>query len=201
MIYSKKSVLQARLSHAGPESTEVVMMLRVAIGLAFLLGCSAVAWETTAAPVKWKKSEGGNNHLYEVVLPAKRINWVEAHLRATARGCGWHLATITSAAENDFIKTLLPSIPEIVHGFWLGGFQRDSNNEPAGSWRWVTSEPFMFTDWAADNPDNGFAVGGQEDFLSTLFPFHEWNDLQNNWQDPPVGFVVELDSPRKRGRC
>ena len=37
----------------------------------------------------------------------RRVNWIEAQLRATARGCGWHLVTITSEAEDSFVFSLI----------------------------------------------------------------------------------------------
>ena len=51
-----------------------------------------------------------------------------------------YLATITSAAENDFIlnevlKDLDP--PTIEDQFWLGGREVDTE------WVWITDEPFI----------------------------------------------------------
>jgi hypothetical protein len=50
-----------------------------------------------------EEADGGNGHWYLAVSVPGRINWVEAQLRAVARSCRWHLATITSQDEDDFV--------------------------------------------------------------------------------------------------
>ncbi|MEX1013828.1 MAG: hypothetical protein WDZ80_01545, partial [Candidatus Paceibacterota bacterium] len=56
--------------------------------------------------VEWKRSDGGNGHLYEAVLAGRDITWEEAQEIALLRGESWHLATITTEAENDFVRSL-----------------------------------------------------------------------------------------------
>jgi hypothetical protein len=187
------------------------MIRAMAVGVTIILMQSAIAGEVFAKPVQWKKSEGGNNHFYEAVLVPDGIDWVEAHLAVTARGCGWHLATITSQAEDEFVFGLIANKDEFfvpdyepVHGPWLGGFQRNSTEEPDGQWRWVTSEAFEYTNWGAGEPNNS----DSEDFLHYkrvnfgLGDQPAWNDVNanilfsGNVQLP--GYIAELEVPRPK---
>jgi hypothetical protein len=155
-------------------------------------------------PVRWKKSDGGNGHWYQAIYVPDRIAWVEAQLRATARGCGWHLATITTPEEDEFVFSLIaddtkffkPENPE--NGPWLGGFQRDSTDEPAGNWRWTTNESFDYTNWGGSEPNNttgpiiGIPEGSPEDFLIYL-ESNEWNDAPGTLL--LMGYIIERDTP------
>jgi hypothetical protein len=154
----------------------------------------AIVPSVHAKPVQWKKSRGGNNHWYEAVPVPEGIGWVDALLRASARGCGWHLATITSPVEDRFLSNLLANSSE---SFWLGGYQKNSNDEPAGNWAWVTGEKFDYTDWSAGEPNDGFGL--DEDYLHYLPVVKDglsdfgWNDL---FQTTQPGYLAELDIPR-----
>ena len=62
-----------------------------------------------AVPVFW----AGNNHWYEVVI-LPNVGWGVSDTAANAKadlGLDWHLATITSQAEQEFIATLLGTPP------------------------------------------------------------------------------------------
>lgn len=176
-------------------------------GILGLLVQTGLTEAAQAAPVQWRRAAGGNDHLYEVVHVSRGIGWVEAHLKAAERGCGWHLATITSAAENQFVFSLVTSRRELLingsFGPWLGGFQKDSRKEPAGSWRWITDERLVYKNWERGEPNNstsdmrdvhpGVAAGQHESFMH-LMGTGKWNDL------PPTallrGYVLERSSSR-----
>src|SRR5690349_12156932 len=75
------------------------------------------------------------------------IDWANAEIHAQALGCGWYLATLTSPAENAFVYSLIANRSEFFVittggglGLWIGGFQKNALDEPAGYWRWVTNE-------------------------------------------------------------
>jgi hypothetical protein len=92
-----------------------------------------------SSPETWE----GNGHEYAVV-GADGIEWDAARQATTALGGGWHLATITSAAEQAFVASLPLSGVE----FWLGGFQDPLSTQAADeNWRWVTGEAFTYTNW------------------------------------------------------
>jgi len=164
------------------------------IGLVALALQPAVAWEVSAKPVRWS----GNGHLYEVrVAPEPEgISWVQALLRADALGCGWYLVTITSKAENDFVFKLAARYPQIFdaaggHGPFIGGFQANPFDEPAGNWRWVTDEPFRFKNWNPGEPNDH---NGGESFINT-YEKGTWNDTTVS--DLLKGFIVEFDKQRQ----
>jgi hypothetical protein len=163
-----------------------------------------------AAPVRWTKASGGNGHTYEAVYVPAGLNWVQAQLAVAGRGCGWYLATITSAAENRFAFGLIAKRPELfvedLNGPWLGGFQVSSRSEPKGDWRWVTGEAFRYTSWAPGQPNDyvagdstlepGIPTGQQEGFLHFIGHAGQWNDLNVNSQ--PRGYIAELDPGRHK---
>jgi len=93
-------------------------------------------------------------HRYKAVA-APGITWSDARTAATAmkrRGCVGHLATITSQKENDFIVRTFPEV--VAGGYWLGGFQPPGSVEPGGGWKWITSEPFIYTNWSGSEPND-----------------------------------------------
>lgn len=118
-----------------------------------------------ATIVEWSTDDGGNGHLYEVVLVSEGIDWQSAQNAALT--AGGYLATITSAAENAFVYSLAssnssfwtPGRGETNLGPWLGGFQPDGSPEPDGNWQWVTGEPFVYTNWDPGEPNNHFHDG------------------------------------------
>lgn len=45
-----------------------------------------------------------------------------------------------------------------------GGYQEDGAQEPDGGWRWVTDEPWSFTNWEYGQPDKaGGLIGSKRD--------------------------------------
>jgi hypothetical protein len=104
-----------------------------------LLALSALPfWSAAqAAPVFYK----GNGHYYEAV-DAGTITWGNADAAAVSRtlitGKGLtvaaHLATITSATENQFLANTFPLA--ISGAYWLGGLQPDGFfGSPSNGWQ------------------------------------------------------------------
>jgi hypothetical protein len=150
----------------------------------------------SAAPVQWS----GNGHWYEAIHMPAGITWQNA--RDAALSLGGYLATTTSAEENAFVYSLVLDEQLWVNigngqGPWLGGYQPAGSPEPSGGWAWVTGEPWSYTNWAFNQPDNGDnAETGLEFFKwgpSGTGPF--WNDYKNDAnlfsQPRPVAYVVE----------
>jgi hypothetical protein len=52
-------------------------------------------------------------------------------------------------------------------------------SEPSNGWVWVTGEPFIFSNWAAGEPNNIAGGGGAEDYAE-MFGSGEWNDAELN---------------------
>lgn len=101
----------------------------------------------------------------------------------------WHLVTITSAAENDFIwNTVLDSTTSMGE-VWLGAIV---TNGTKGDFEWITGEEFTYSNFATGQPDlireTVLEMGG-------VFGGPLWND-----EDRPAGasaaqtFVIEHGS-------
>lgn len=136
-----------------------------------------------------------NGHYYEYV-PQQPIMWPEARFAAASRvfnGSPGHLATITSPQENAFVTSLIDR-PGLVEA-WIGAYQPTPAVPAASGWAWVTGEPFVYTNWDSDEPND---VNGTENELGIWGPAGDgilgsWND-----QEFPIygrnnihGYVVE----------
>jgi hypothetical protein len=140
-----------------------------------------------------------NGHCYEAILQYG-ISWQTA--REQCEAAGGYLATITSEAENEFVKSLFADDP----AFWfvdiynnalgpvIGGLQTDGSLEPDGGWRWHNGEAWSFTDWSPGQPDD--AVGGQERlryFRPGSTGIVGWDDVEvNNPFGHTRGYILEI---------
>ena len=149
------------------------------------LALGAIVGLAEATPIQWASVDGGNDHWYDVINTGSKITWEQA--RDEAQSNGWHLVTITSVEEDDFVASVLnnqKTTSEI--DYWLGGYQPAGSSEPAGGWSWVTGEPWTYADWYPGEPND---LGGQ-DYL------HYWPSGPWRWDDvgnisTMVGYVVE----------
>lgn len=66
--------------------------------------------------------------------------------RRACEDLGGHLATVSSEKENEFLYGNFAT----DHAVWLGA--TDEHEE--GQWRWITGEPFQYTNWFAGEPSN-----------------------------------------------
>ncbi len=109
---------------------------------------------------------------YEMVRGS--FTWAEAKAHAEAKG--GHLATITSEAEWQAIKTVVgPAVT--TTDLWLGGTDEGSE----GRWRWITGEKWNFAKW-------GRTLGnGQEPNGAT--GENVLNLLTAGYVDRPNGFI------------
>ncbi len=131
--------------------------------------------------VQWTEAEGGNGHWY-AVNPV-RTHWQGARLVAesmTHDSLVGHLATITSAEENQFVVanvlagTLQP-MPYDVDQFYLAAAYNGV------AWDWLTGEPFGYVNWGTDEPNNV----GTENAIAMFGPnntdprrtFGTWNSV------------------------
>lgn len=141
------------------------------------------------------------------------IAWDAANLEATGlppiNGQPGHLATITSAAEDNFIEALRNTVNVTPEELWIGGFQPLGSPEPGGNWQWVNGEGPIpgtnpppggspYANWLPlnggepnDSPD-GAVTPDEEQFLGIAWAGNfGWNDegaLANIG-----GYVVEFD--------
>ncbi len=169
--------------------------------------------------VQWTAASGGNGHWYQVVLapnvvgPGMGISWTDAN--AAAQADGSYLATVTSAAENDFIFDLIdiathPSYWQDLgwgyFGPWIGAQQNPlpptyGPSYANTNWSWVTGEPWSYTNWgnatgSRKQPNDGHATtdGGDDGFEEdkVLYIKYDtiaetfWCDVANVDPAPPI---------------
>jgi len=129
-------------------------------------------------------------HTYQFI--PSTLPWQEA--KAEAEKLGGHLACVSSAEEYDALREyLLPLLKNDDASCWLGA--SDAENE--GTWQWISGEPFAFTRWASDAPND--SSGGQ-DYLAWQRQSKygdrriEWNDLSGRVdEESHSGFLVEWE--------
>lgn len=133
------------------------------------------------------------------------LSWEAA--RAAAKALlptnGWDLATITSAEEQAFIQTLLPSLSGLPFtDYWIGGTQPDGSVEPGGSWQWINGEGIfwdivstgMYANWGAGEP-NDVNLNESHVTMDSRYGW-SWNDLNTNGGTGfPKGYIAERVSP------
>jgi len=154
--------------------------------LLVLIGCKddstrPVPKRCPSGTVKWR-----NGHCYEAVLVP--VLWSDAKTACEARG--GHLVTIGSAEENAFVFSLVSGINAFWYldsfgnglGPWLGGYQEVGSQEPDGGWKWVTGDPFVYTNWEVDQPDNSGGAGGTLDQNCIRF-FKKGGLIGDRWDD------------------
>jgi hypothetical protein len=178
----------------------------VALGL-WLAGTGAAK----AGPIQWSTVDGGNGHYFDLVLPstlAGNYSWIEARDAAVAmffEGSAGHLATVTSQAENDFLRDHFASqlydsgigTTDSTYA-WIGLFAPT----PTSNFEWVTGEPFVYSNWAPSEPNfYGTPLWQYVHYWTRDFgsgPTWTWNNEQNDGYQPQYnkyGFIVEFDGP------
>jgi PEP-CTERM motif len=121
-----------------------------------------------------------NDHDYLVI---KGIHtWEAANNYLPA---GYHLATVTSMEEHNFIANSL--LQDCIGEYWLGAYQ-DQGSDPMSGWHWVTDEPWTFENWAPGEANEW--NGTLEDHLGM------WSNYGWLWNDEHGsanirGFIAE----------
>ena len=157
---------------------------------ALVLALSAIAWRPAyAVPVQWSVGGGANGHYYELVIASS--TWADAKSAAetlTHLGLSGYLATITSAQENEFIRSSFDS--QFNNFAWIGA----SDAATEGQWLWVTgpetgiqfslvstaTAPFNYENWGPVEPNNS----GNEDVAAiNLGGISGGGTLNGQWGD------------------
>jgi flagellin len=119
------------------------------------------------------------------------FTWNAARLDAISRG--GHLATITSESEFQEICNQVPEFDSGIARPWLGGTDEGAE----GNWRWITGEPWNYTRWTSDSPNN--AAGNQNYLWSGWQHKQLWDDTTEAGGDlssglPPVSdYLLEKE--------
>ncbi|MGD8833425.1 MAG: putative Ig domain-containing protein [Desulfobacteraceae bacterium] len=156
---------------------------------------------TLGEPRQWSAADGGNDHWYEVIInknaqgePA-RLTWTDAKAAADAKSGNWHLVSITSAAENDFVYNLFKDDPncwivdlKYYNGPWIGAYRYYQPFVPVNrQFLWDNGEQFSYSNWAPSQPDGS---GNYVHFWSVGYEQNTWNDQKTN-TPIPVAYIVE----------
>src|SRR5262249_20345540 len=99
---------------------------------------------------QWDPSVGGNGHYYGLTNSAE--TWLAAEAEAVA--LGGHLASITSAAEQNFIVNTFLSGANSRAIEWLGL----TDQAVEGTFVWSSGEPVTYTNFQAGEPNNFHGV-------------------------------------------
>jgi hypothetical protein len=148
---------------------------------------SAESSSASRSPNKEMMAFGG--HRYQFV--PERISWDEA--RAKAEKIGGHLATLTTAEENEWAgHAFLRHLPGMYANILLGGYRQGKD------WQWVTGEPFKQTFWHPGEPN----APGDKAYLHLWRATNEseaidWDDTWASLDHSSVGFLVEWDDDGK----
>ncbi len=141
-------------------------------------GSAAQKWGLRIVP-RLMQTTRTENHTYELYQGC--VSWNEA--RAFAEAQGGHLVTVTSEEEQIAVNALLK--PE-MSGLWLGA----TDEETEGEWKWVTGEPFTFSQWNPIGEPNN--KDGCEHYAHLFCASAYWNDVAVE-SDVVDGFVVEYE--------
>ena len=145
----------------------ILMIATVLPGFCFQVTAAADKIPSDAATFR--------GHSYKVFNTGK--TWDDA--KKYCENLGGHLATITSQTEQTFLANLISAGSR--NHYWLGA--TDENDE--GNWQWVTGEPWDYSHWAVEQPDNGRGIVGSENYVqihripNPRAPIYEgdWNDI------------------------
>ena len=145
-----------KMPHASPRR----MSWRRIVGLgaaAVLAGAGLLGWmrQDEAAPatsaVRGDSRAEFRGHRYQFVPGS--FTWVEA--AANAASLGGHLATLTSAEENQWVWDQFspelqwrPGASLRERGWWIGGLPIEGSS----NWQWTTGEPFEYASWSLEVP-------------------------------------------------
>lgn len=132
---------------------------------------------------------GSGNRWNVYVAIENSTDWQTAYRLATGsvfRGVSGHLATISSAAENDFVYRV-----GYGHSGWLGLTGLPVSDPVGTSWSWVTGEPYDFQMFEATPPSSALPTA------AAIFPGKKWQALPRNLTVAD-GYVIEFDTQDSR---
>jgi hypothetical protein len=189
-------------------------MTRAFLVRAFQCTFATAAWLAGTQPtraqtwIQWSSAAGGNNHYY--ALTPSATNWVAA--QKLAHSWGGTLATVTSSNEQNFINSTL-----LKGGFehlplWIGlsssptkgmfsgkvGSVQVQIGTPTVNFRWVTGEPFAYSNWKEGEPSDT-APGENYVAINWAYSDAPARGLKGDWNDTPLngttGYGGKTDGP------
>jgi hypothetical protein len=132
--------------------------------------------------VQWRVEDGGNGHWYELLSnPGLRFG----ELISRAGTLGGYMVSITSSDENAFVRAM-----SMGHNVHFGALQDQSApgfSEPAGGWTWTSGEPWGWTGWCGNQPDDASWQGFQGQEVARFY-----SSTSDCWDD--AHSLIQLES-------
>ncbi len=142
------------------------------------------AGRALAAPITGPITDPANG--YQFYLLASD-NWTDSEAEAVAMG--GTLATISSAAEDQWVLNTFGNYGGIERCLWIGFYDPSQDQEGgshASNFLWISGAPITYTNWNAGEP-NGGGSGGE--YWTEMYPYNDpggaafvpgaWNDVPN----------------------
>lgn len=162
---------------------------RLALSVLVLTGATAAQ---AADPVQWTLGSGGNGHYYLYV--DNNVTWQDALAAAstmTWAGLQGHLATITSAGEDNFAGATAAG----GRLAWIAA----SDDGHEGSWTWragpESGQALTYFNWSPGEPNN--CCNGENYVHLNWGAGGSWNDHggPGNNINQANGYLVEFSAP------
>ncbi len=135
--------------------------------------------------VQWRVEDGGNGHWYQALNAVTGDSGL-----ALAASLGGHLATISSAGENTFVKQVFLATDK--QWGWLGLRQLNGQSSPFAGWYWLTEESMNYSNWTSH--DGAFPTGAPDDSPCALPPWGVENDQANQGAMDRTGRWDDLET-------
>jgi hypothetical protein len=154
----------------------------VAAMVACACPATAVAAEVIAGPI----SNPSNGNLYYLL---SQDNWTGAE--ATAQSLQGHLATVNSAAENQWIFDTFSSYGGVNRLLWIG--LHDTTDFSDWAWAWASGAPVVYTNFSPAEPNSE----GYERWVYMYpngMPVDSWQRYPGTWNNYS-NYSTELGGP------
>jgi hypothetical protein len=154
----------------------------------------ALVGKASAIPILWTD----NGHYYDMVNLSNNLSWNQAVIDSNSLyydGIQGHLVTITSSEESNFLTNSLKEW-QWNGNRWTGAYQVNGTGTSNLGWKWITDEPFVFTNWNPGEPnDASWGIDSENNMtISTWF-----SPTVGTWYDAPgnpgyvAGYIVEFE--------
>lgn len=148
-----------------------------------LFGCMCLSADPLLLS-EWNwNDQSGQVHEYQLFSYGKQ-SWEQANSQVTGR---WHLATITSAEEQ---QVLVSGLKGVTGEFWLGGLQSSRQAGPEDDWAWVTGETWDYKHWAPGEPNDAHGSNSEQHIAT----WSKWGTTDWLWNDegylPNIGGYI-----------
>ncbi|KAK0401926.1 hypothetical protein QR680_016056 [Steinernema hermaphroditum] len=152
--------------------------------------CTLLALASAACPAGWSLFPKTNS-CYKHFPGGK--DYQEAKAACAAQGAV--LASISSVHENEFVQVIATLDEDVRWGGqpWIGAYTDSSDGTAIAGlkWKWVDGQPWSYSNWCPQNPDNSWEKCVQ--LLSDNCPICQsqfrlgcWNNIGCQYKHPYI---------------